>query len=485
MPNLVSIMWFRQDLRVANNPAFVAAVESGRPVVPLFIWHAGKRKSWAPGTASRWWLVKSLENLASELAKLSSRLIVREGEPHMVLDQLTKEIQVNSVFWNRRYEPSEKRIESRVNKLIRRAGMEIQVFNSNLLFDPDEIKTGKDEPYKVFTPFWNACLSLPSPIGPLPAPRRIQNPEKWPASESLDELGISLQLNSNKGRFEEWNPGTLSAQRQMDRWISRFMHNYSQERDRPDHDTTSRLSPHLHFGEISPHQIWHAVKSRISKAGPKSARISAEAFLRQIGWREFAYYLLHHYSNTVDEPMRPEFDHFPWHRDIRALKSWKNGSTGYPIVDAGMRQLAESGWIHNRVRMIVASFLVKHLLIPWQEGAKWFWENLVDADLASNTLGWQWVAGCGADAAPYFRVFNPVLQGEKFDPDGKYVRKWIPEIASIPNQWVHKPWQAPPTLLSRSGVRLGKDYPRPIVDHSSARRRALDAYDAMRKHRRS
>jgi len=308
-------------------------------------------------------------------------------------------------------------------------------------------------PYQVFTAFWRACQAMPEPGVPLPAPECIPAPERWPESLAIEELGLDPIPDWAGGLREVWTPGEAGAMRLLREFLARA-DGYADERDRPDRAGTSRLSPHLHFGEVSARQVWHAARG-------------VEPYLRQLGWREFSAHLLHHFPHTATEPLRPEFRAFPWRMDAAALRAWTRGRTGYPLVDAGMRELWHTGWMHNRVRMVAASFLVKHLMIPWQEGAAWFWDTLVDADLANNTMGWQWCAGCGADAAPYFRIFNPVLQGEKFDPEGAYVRRWVPELADVPARFVHKPWLAP---------EPPREYPAPIVDHDFARLRALAAY---------
>ncbi len=418
-----SLMWFRQDLRLADNPALTAAVKRGRPVVPVYIWSPDEEGDWPPGAASRWWLHHSLAALDARLRQRGSRLIIRRGPALPALRQLLRETGADRVFWNRRYEPVIGKRDAEIEKML-----PAESFNSALLVEPWELK-----PYRVFTPFWRACLSkeIRRPVGRV-APGA---PHRWPRAWPLDELGLLPKIDWAAGLRHAWTPGEIGAQRQLRRFTGA---DYAAGRDRPDLAGTSRLSPHLHFGEISPRQLWAACQPH-------------PAYLRQLIWREFAYHLLHHFPRTPDQPLRPEFQKFPWRRDVKSLKAWQRGCTGYPLVDAGLRELWATGWMHNRVRMVVASFLVKHLLIPWQEGARWFWDTLVDADLANNTLGWQWTAGCGADAAPYFRIFNPTTQAERFDPDGAYVKRWAPEIS------------------------------RPIVDHRQARERALDAYDAMRQ----
>jgi deoxyribodipyrimidine photo-lyase len=334
----------------------------------------------------------------------------------------------------------------------------------------------------VFTPFWKACLEQSQPERLVSSPRRIPAPKHWPKSLALEELGLEPKPNWARGFSEVWKPGSEGAADALKQFVTAGVASYGTERDRPDHRGTSRLSPQLHFGELSPRQVWHAIRggSKPSARSRAAKHNDVHPYLRQLGWREFAHQLLFHFPQTVDQPLREKFERFPWKTDARPLKAWQKGRTGYPIVDAGMRELWTTGWMHNRVRMIAASFLVKNLLIPWQQGAEWFWDTLVDADLANNTLGWQWTAGCGAYAAPFFRIFNPVLQGRKFDPHGDYVRRWVPEIKLLPSRWIHEPWSAPTAVLVSAGIRPGKDYPAPIVDHSEARKRALAAYRRLK-----
>jgi deoxyribodipyrimidine photo-lyase len=473
-----TIVLFRLDLRLADNPALTAAVSQGGPVIPVFVWSPEDEGESQPGTASAWWLHKSLEALARDLKSKGSRLIIRRGPTLKALRALASETGAGIVFWSRRYEPSRRESDEKVQAGLRDDGIQVQTFNSALLVEPDDVTTKKGDPFRVFTPFWKACLKDGVPWEPLPEPEKLRAPKRWPESLSLK----ALKLASEKVRWNEGQthvePGEAGAWRRLETFLDGPVAEYHDARDRPDVDGTSMLSPYLHFGELSPGHVWYAVQS-VAEAQPKTRR-GAEAFLRQLYWREFAYHLLVHEPHTVDKPLRPAFAAFPWRADKEALKAWEEGQTGYPYIDAGMRQLWHTGWMHNRVRMAVASFLVKDLLIPWQDGAKWFWETLVDADLANNTLGWQWTAGCGADAAPYFRIFNPVTQGKRFDPKGDYVRHWVPEIANLPDKYIHRPWQAPRKILAEAGIELGKTYPEPIVDHAEARARALLAYDEMR-----
>ena len=456
------IVWLGLDLRLADYPALEQAVAQGGAVLPVFIWAPEEESPWSPGAASRRWLGQSLAELQASLARRGSKLTVRRGPTAEALLALAAESDAKSVFWNRRYEPAAIARDRELERRLRQRGIAAAGCPGNLLFEPGTVLSANGKPCRVFTAFWRACLAMPGPPEPTSAPRRLRAPAQWPASLAISELG----LEPNDGIHQTWQPGEQGASRRMKAFLSTAIETYSAERDRPDLRGTSRLSPHLHFGEIGARRIWHEARRHGAIADP---------FLRQIAWREFSCHLLFHYPHTPREALRPEFRRFPWRMDAVGLRAWTRGMTGYPMVDAGMRELWHTGWMHNRVRMLAASFLVKHLMIPWQEGAAWFWDTLVDADLANNTMGWQWSAGCGADATPYFRIFNPVIQGRKFDPDGEYVRHWVPELARVPSQWIHQPWEAPASLLSKAGVELGRNYPRPIVEHAAARKRALVA----------
>jgi deoxyribodipyrimidine photo-lyase len=466
-----SIVWFRRDLRTVDNPALRAAAERGGPVIPLFVLDI--EADTRPGGASRWWLHRSLAALDKSLRGLGSRLVLRQGSAAEVLPAVIQRTGARHVFWNRRYEPGPVASDSKLKAALENDGVQVRSFAGSLLFEPWQVRTKAKGPFKVFTPFWNACLLSPEPRLPAAAPSRLPAPRSWPRRVPLASLKLEPKIDWAAGLRQDWRPGEASAREELERFLASAASSYSQDRDRPDRNGTSRLSPYLHFGEISPHQVWHAIRETAKVAG------GANAYLRQLGWREFAAHLLFHYPHTVDQPLREALERFPGVKDAEALRAWQHGRTGYPIVDAGMRQLWRTGWMHNRVRMIVASFLVKDLLISWHEGARWFWDTLVDADLANNTLGWQWVAGCGADAAPYFRIFNPVSQGKKLDPDGAYVRRWAPEIAALPNRWIHSPWEAPAAVLQDAGVELGKTYPTPMVDHAERRKLALEAYHSI------
>ena len=475
-----ALLWFRLDLRLRDNPALAAALARGGPIIPVYVLDDAAEGGWAPGGASRWWLHHSLAALDAELRSRGSRLTLARGDSRRVLRSLARQTGAGAVYWNRRCEPAALARDERAGGALTAAGLEVRSFHDSLLFEPEAVANLAGREYRVFTPFWRRCRTLPVDpprplrVGPLPAPVR------WPPSLELAALALLPQFRWDAGLAEAWQPGEQGAHRRLGRFARRALDTYADGRDRPDEETTSRLSPHLHFGEISPRQVWAALTGGARRPGRVAPSRGALAFLRELGWREFAGHLLVHFPRTPEEPLRPEYGAFPWETNSPALRAWQQGRTGYPIVDAGMRQLWHTGWMHNRVRMIAASFLVKDLLVPWQAGARLFWDTLADADLASNTLGWQWTAGCGADAAPFFRVFNPVLQGRKYDPEGGYVRRWVPELGCLPPRWIHCPWAAPPGVLARAGVRLGDTYPRPLVDHATARESALAAYHRMR-----
>lgn len=474
-----AIVWFRQDLRLADNPALLAAVERGGPVVPVYIWSPQEEGDFAPGAASRWWLHHSLAGLDAALRKRGSRLVLRQGPLLRQLRAVAKETGAAAVFWNERYEPDAFSRDQEIRAALAADGIEGETTNGALLFEPWTIRNKAGNPYQVFTPFWKACLAVGDPPAPAPAPARLRAPGSWPVSLSLDALGLLPKPDWAGGLRDAWQPGEAGALASLKQFIADGLADYSRERNRPDRRGTSRLSPHLHFGELGPRQVWHGCINRPGESSAGGSRGSQ--FMAEMGWREFANHLLFHFPETTTEPLRKQFRNFPWQKDRRLLTAWQRGLTGFPFVDAGMRQLWATGWMHNRVRMVVGSFLVKDLLIDWRRGAAWFWDTLVDADLANNTLGWQWIAGCGADAAPYFRVFNPVAQGEKFDPQGEYVGRWVPELAGLPAKWIHKPDEAPASVLAAAGVKLGSTYPRPVVSHEVARSVALEAYRTIRR----
>jgi len=476
-----SLLWFRQDLRLADNPALLAAVRHGGPIIPVFIWSPEEEGQWQPGAASRWWLHQSLSQLDASLRQRGSRLIIRRGPTLKAIRELVDHSAATAVYWNRRYEPAVIDRDSRVKATLHQDGVIAESFNSSLLFEPWTVRNHNGEPYRVFSAFWKACLRHPDPPSPEDAPSHIELPLHWPATLKLTELGLEPAIDWTGGLGACWCPGEAGASEQLNRFLEEALSDYPTGRERPDRPGTSRLSPHLHFGEVSVRQVWFAVRGLRPVSRTRHRAEAIRVYASELGWREFAHQLLFHFPHTPEQPLRKEFAAFPWEPDRENLAAWQGGRTGYPLVDAGMRELWHTGWMHNRVRMVVASFLVKDLLIPWQEGATWFWDTLVDADLANNTLGWQWTAGCGADAAPYFRIFNPVSQGEKFDPNGDYVRHWIPELDRLPREWVHKPWEAPASVLTDAGIELGRTYPQPIVDHRKARSRALEALQRIKK----
>ncbi|HVO49319.1 MAG TPA: deoxyribodipyrimidine photo-lyase [Steroidobacteraceae bacterium] len=451
-----TIVWFRQDLRLRDNPALHAAAARGRPVIPVYIWSPEEEGDWAPGSASRWWLHHSLIALNKELREHGSRLILARGPALQTLEALAAEAGATAVHWNRRYEPAALECSRRVAEGLRASGIAVNEFNSALLVEPEDFANRSGRPYQVYSAFQRALLTSVKPVEALPAPRELRAPRSWPKAVLLGSLQLLPEVNWYKRIEASWRPGESGAHSRLSRFIQRALPDYRSARDRPAVRGTSGLSPHLHFGEIGPRQIWHAL-------GPRGR---ASMFLHEIVWREFAHHLLYHFPQTPTEPLRSEFARFPWRSEARRLSAWQGGRTGVPLVDAGMRQLWATGWMHNRVRMVVGSFLVKNLLIGWESGARWFWDTLVDADLANNTLNWQWVAGCGADAAPYFRIFNPLTQAEKFDPQGEYVARWVPELAG-----------GRPAEDSSSEAH----YPQPIVDLKKSREAALEAYESMRR----
>lgn len=472
-----ALVWFRRDLRLTDNPALSYALAHAERVVPLFVFASDEEQPWTPGAASRWWLHQSLTALDAGLRKVGSRLVVRPGPSSRALQQAIRETDATLVCWNKLYEPAALKRDADVAALLERDNVTVEQGNAALLFEPGVILNGQKLPYRVFTPFWR---SVERELATLPLPRKAPRvlptvPRNLPSID-IDALGLLPEVRWDAGLAETWTPGEAGALKQL-KHFARRVDGYPQGRDRPDLPDTSRLSPHLHFGEIGPRQI--VAMFRHSQHAAAQTR-STDSFLRQIGWREFAYHLLFHFPATTDAPLDPRFSAQKWRRSRAELRAWQRGATGIPLVDAGMRELWRTGWMHNRVRMITASLLTKNLQIHWLTGARWFWDTLVDADLANNTLGWQWVAGCGADAAPYYRIFNPVLQAKRFDPQRRYIRQWLPEIARLPDRWIHQPWAAPKTVLQQAGIDLGVTYPLPVVDLGDSRKRALQVYVQLR-----
>lgn len=470
MSEAPAIVWFRQDLRLADNPALSAAVASRRPLVLLYVLDDDSPGKWALGGASRWWLHKSLDALARDIGARGGALILRKGRADVVIPAVVQQTGARAVYWNRCYEPYAVARDAALKQDLCKTGTEVQSFNGSLLFEPWTVKTKGGEPFKVFTPFWRACVQQGVSRAPLPAPKHLPSAPTGAVSDQLDSWRLLPKRPNWARSFEpEWKPGEAGAHAALNRFLCERLADYSEARDDLGQEATSRLSPHLHFGEISPLQIWTATGD-----APGAAK-----FLSEIGWREFSYNLLYHWPTLPEENWRKQFDAFPWRNDEAGLAAWRHGRTGYPVVDAAMRELWVTGAMHNRARMIAASFLIKHLMIDWRFGEHWFWDTLVDADLANNAASWQWVAGSGADAAPYFRIFNPVTQGERYDTEGAYVRRWLPQLKALPNDVIHRPWEADPAQLRTAGVELGGNYPAPIVDHRAARARALSAFKGL------
>lgn len=470
------VVWFRKDLRLDDNHALDAAARSGRPVIPIYIREPKESGNGPLGAAQAWWLHHSLEAQAKALADLGSRLIVRTGAPDHVLAELTAETGASAIYWNRRYDPKGIAVDGPLKDALGAKGLEVKSFAGQLLHEPSRLKTGSGTHYRVYTPFWRALETSGEPDEPLDPPARLLAPQSWPAGEKLVDWNLLPRSPDWAKTFTEiWTPGEAAALERLHTFIEDSLSGYRTNRDRPAADGTSRLSPHLAMGEISPARIWHA--TRRLKHVPPDDMIT---FRKELAWREFSYHLLFHNPDLVKANLNRRYDGFGWIADDTAFERWTKGTTGYPVVDAGMRQLWRHGTMHNRVRMITASFLIKDLLIDWRLGEAWFRDTLVDADPASNAASWQWVAGSGADASPFFRVFNPVLQGEKFDPDGDYVKTFVPELKGLPAKFIHRPFEAPESVLNAAGISLGKTYPRPLVDHAKARVRALAAYSKIK-----
>ena len=441
-----SLVWFRDDLRLADNPALRAAADRDEPVIGVYVLDEASPGVRPLGGAARWWLHHSLSELDERLREKGSVLVLRRGAASDVLPALVGETGAGAVFWNRRYGGPEREIDAGIKDGLRGDGVEVTSFAGSLLYEPWTVRTGAGTPYGVFTPFWNACRQLPAPRAPIPEPRELRGPRRHPASDGLAEWELlPTSPDWASGLRERWEPGERAAKARLREFLADDAADYDRARDEPAVGATSLLSPRLRWGELSPHEVWHAAVSSDAQVG---------GFLSELGWREFAWHTLFHFPDLATKNLRSAFDAFPWPR-LRPtmLRAWQHGETGIPLVDAGMRELWTTGFMHNRVRMVVASFLVKNLLIDWRHGEEWFWDTLVDADAASNPFNWQWVAGSGADAAPYFRIFNPELQAKKFDPDGHYVREWAPDATARP----------------------------PIVDLGASRKAALAAYDAVKR----
>lgn len=468
-----AIVWFRRDLRLEDNPALDAALREHARVACVYIHAPEEEAPWAPGAASRWWLHHSLTALDADLRKRGSTLHIVAGPTSAALAAIIDSTHADAVYWNRLYEPALIARDTAIKRDLVERGIDAQSFNANLLFEPWDVSTLQGGPYKVFTPFWRGVRARLAPRPPLPVPRRI---ESATITESLSVASLDLlpKIPWDKDFYNHWKPGETGARAALRLFCKDALGDYTDGRDRPDRDDTSALSPHLHFGEIGPRQIVWQVLEAAQASASERVRVASEGFIREIGWRDFSHHLLFHFPHTPEKNLNRQFDAFPWaRRNEKLLARWQRGNTGIPIVDAGMRQLWSTGWMHNRVRMVVASFLTKNMRQHWRHGADWFWDTLVDADLANNTQGWQWTAGSGADAAPYFRIFNPVSQGQRFDPDGTYVRRWVPELAKVSARSIHEPWKQP-GLLDACG------YPQPMLDLGTSRNSALEAYQRMR-----
>jgi deoxyribodipyrimidine photo-lyase len=457
-----ALLWLRRDLRLADNPALMAAIQQGYDIIPVYIHAPNEEGSWQIGAASRCWLHHSLLALQQQLRTRQSQLFcVRSDNSLHTLQQLIHDTQASAVFWNRLYEPALIARDTHIKQQLRNQGIHTQSYNSSLLNEPWQVQNKSKQPYKVFTAYWKTCLNLPI-APPLPAPEQIPLPKALPALLAVAELNLLPRVHWDMGFYRVWEMGELAAQAQLTAFGSHVVE-YATQRDFPAIAGVSHLSPYLHFGELSPQQVHAALQNY-----PPQATLS---YQRQLYWREFAYHLLYHFPETPQQALDSKFERFPWQENPQLLRAWQQAETGIPIIDAGMRELWQTGWMHNRVRMLVASWLTKNALIHWQTGARWFWETLLDADLANNTLGWQWVAGCGADAAPYYRLFNPMLQSSKFDETGAYIRRWLPELNHLDKHSIHAPWTAayPP-----------RNYPAPVLDFQQSRERALAAYQQLK-----
>jgi deoxyribodipyrimidine photo-lyase len=461
------IVWFRQDLRVQDNPALHAALSRGDRIIPLYI-HDDNVK-WRPGAASRWWLHHSLTALADKLKQLGSRLILRNGDAAGVLQQVIHETGADAVYCNRVYEPALLGRDRQLHRELKNSGVTFNVYQGNLLREPDTILNQSGLPYKVFTPFYKSYLREGWDNQVYSTPGQLPGIATRLKSDKIDELNLLPTIKWDSGFHDHWQPGEAGAWKQLRRFLRNDLDNYHEARDVPSRQGTSCLSPHLHFGEIS-------VRAVLAELERQDLRREGEGFIRELIWRDFAHSVMFHFPHTTDKPFDGRFNNFKWKQSKKLMQAWQQGLTGYPIVDAGMRELWHTGFMHNRVRMIVASFLTKNGMLHWKKGAGWFWDTLVDADLAANSMNWQWVAGCGVDAAPYFRIFNPVTQSQRFDKQGLYICQWVPELARLPNKYIHEPWKAPDEVQQQAGCVTGRDYPAPVLDLKVTREAALAAY---------
>ena len=467
------IFWFRQDLRISDNPAFSKACQRGS-IIPIYILDDVNSGIHKLGGASRWWLNSALKDLNESLGGF---LRFYEGDALTLLPKLAQAYNAQGVFWNRCYEPWRINRDTKIKQQLSDSGIEVQTSNGSLLWEPWQVLKKNGEPYRIYTPYYRrGCLSMPPPRSPIPIPKEIRYAV---LDRKLDVCALSdLNLLANNDWHlklsKHWDVSEKKAQKCATDFVSKRLNNYREGRNFPYDSKVSRLSPYLRFGQISPNMVWFLAKNQSEKIERAE---SLDTFLSELGWREFSYYTMYHFPELPVKNLQTRFDKFPWHLEVSHLKAWEEGNTGFPLVDAGMRELWETGYMHNRVRMVVGSFLVKNLLIHWHHGQRWFWDCLVDADLASNSAGWQWVAGCGTDAAPFFRIFNPITQSEKFDAEGRYIRRFVPQLSKLSNKYIHAPWLASSEALDAAGITMGDNYPNPIVDVKISRALALAAFE--------
>ncbi len=473
-----TIVWLRRDLRLHDNPALHWATTQPNPVLVVYIHNV--TPDWPAGGASKWWLHHSLAGFTGSLKAVGAKLLLLNGSPADLIQSLAKKTRASAVVWNRRYEPAAIATDAAIKATLKEKGIAAHSFTGNVCFEPWAVVKSDNTPYRVFSAWWRAAQATKA-VAEVAAVKHINDwTGKRPAATKLSALALLPKLNWADDFNQHWTPGEQSARQTLQRALDERLADYNDARDVPSISGTSKLSAHLAFGEISPRAIVAA--ARAHRHWKKAAsRENLQGFVRQIGWHDFANHLLFHFPHTPTEPLDVRFEKFPWLNEPEMLAKWQRGQTGIPLVDAGMRELWQTGWMHNRVRMVAGSLLIKNLGIHWLEGAKWFWDTLVDADLANNTMGWQWVAGSGADAAPYFRVFSPQRQGARFDPDGAYVRHWVPELANLPDKYIHSPWEAPDSVLQQANIELGTDYPEPVVDLSASRKAALERFALIKK----
>ena len=470
MEKNIAIHWFRQDLRVSDNPALTLASKH-KKILPIYILDDENAEEFKMGAASRWWLFHSLSILKKSLG---DNLSIYKGNPHNIIEDITNRFNISSIYWNRCYEPWRTYRDTKLKDHFKTKGINVESCNGSLLWEPWTIKKNDGTPYKVFTPFYRkGCLQSQEPRKPIPKPINANFFLDRDCSISLEKLELLSNIKWYKKLDSHWEIGEVGANKRLKYFLKEGIEHYKDGRNLPEKPYVSRLSPHLHFGEISPNQLWYAVQKFAKNK-------NIDHFCSELGWREFSHNLLYYNPQLPTKNLQSKFNNFPWSTEKLHLKAWKDGQTGIPMVDAGMRQLWQTGYMHNRLRMIVGSFLVKNLLIHWSHGERWFWETLLDADLANNSASWQWIAGCGSDAAPYFRIFNPVIQGQKFDSQGNYVRLFVPEIASLPNKYLFNPWTTPKKILEECRIELGKNYPKPVVDLNKSRDMALLAFKSLK-----